>query len=253
MVAVAANGPHERLRLIQELINEQGSVRIDALANSFGVSEMTIRRDLDELETLGVARRVRGGAVAVGPEPFASRHRHNARAKGVIADKLTELVPDRGTIALDASSTVYRLAADLDGARDLVVVTNGLDTFHGLDGKSGISAVLTGGEREPRTDSLVGPIATRIATDFLFDVFVCSAAALDPTLGSSEASLAEAEVKRALATTSGRIVLAVDHTKLGTRGQARLFRLDAIDVLVTDLDPDDARMTPYVAAGMEVR
>jgi DeoR family fructose operon transcriptional repressor len=228
-------------------LRDTGAVRIDGLAAEFGVSEMTIRRDLDELEALGAARRVRGGAVAVGPEPFAERHRHNARAKARIADKLLGVIPDRGTVAFDASTTVYRLAAALDGARDLVVVTNGMDTFHKLTGKTGIVATLTGGSIEPRTGSLVGPVAVRSAEDFMFDVFVCSSAALDPALGSSEASLEEAEVKRALSRTSGRIVLAVDHSKLGTRAEARMFALDEIDALVTDLDPADDRLDPYRA------
>ena len=252
MVAVVPEGPHQRLEMIQDRLSEQGSVRIGDLAVTFGVSEMTIRRDLDELEALGLARRVRGGAVAVGPEPFAARHRHNARAQGRIAEKLRQFVPDRGTIALDASSTVYRLAADLHGARDLVVVSNGLDTFQSLEGKAGISAVLTGGTREPRTGSLVGPVASRSAQDFLFDLFICSAAALDPSVGSSEASLAEAEVKRALAANSGRVILAADHSKLGTRAQARMFRLDDLDVLVTDLDPGDDRLAPYRAGGIDL-
>jgi DeoR family fructose operon transcriptional repressor len=74
---------------------------------------------------------------------------------------------------------------------------------------------------------------------------VCSAAALDHGVGSSEASLAESEVKRAFAATSSRIILAVDHSKLGTRAQARMFDLIDIDLLVTDLDPEDDRLTPY--------
>lgn len=236
---------YDRLRLIEERLANEGTVRIDELAGDFQVSEMTIRRDLDELEALGVARRVRGGAVAVGPEPFAERHRHNARAKARIATKLAELVPDVGTLALDASSTVYRLATTLDRARDLLVVTNGFDTFSSLCDRPGVNVTLTGGTREPRTGSLVGPVTTRSAEDFLFDLFVCSSAALDPVHGSSEASLAEAEVKRALAQSSSRIVLAVDHTKLGNRAQARMFRLDELDTLVTDLDPGDARLDPY--------
>jgi DeoR family fructose operon transcriptional repressor len=227
-------------------------VRIDRLATEFGVSEMTIRRDLDELEALGVARRIRGGAVAMGPEPFAERHRNNARAKARIAGKLLDLIPNRGTIAFDASSTVYRLAAALDGAQDLVVVSNGLDTFQALAGKPGVVATLTGGSAEPRTGSLVGPVAIRSAGAFLFDVFVCSAAALDPAVGSSEPSLEEAQVKRALNAAASRVILAVDHSKLGTRAQARMFALDEISLLVTDLEPDDARLDPY-RAGVEVR
>ena len=239
------NSPEERLGEVRNLIAERGAVRIDELAADFGVSEMTIRRDLDELETLGVARRVRGGAIALGPEPFTQRHRHNARAKARIAEKLLPYIPATGTVAFDASTTIYRLAATLELARDLVVVTNGLDTFNALVGKPGIIASLSGGSQEPRTGSLVGPMAVRAAESFLYDAFICSAAALDAEVGSSEASLAESEVKRAFSQTSGRIILAVDHTKLGTRAQARMFDLENVDLLVTDLDANDGRLDSY--------
>ncbi len=239
------HSPEERLDEVRNLIAGRGVVRIDQLASDFGVSEMTIRRDLDELEALGLARRVRGGAIAIGPEPFAQRHRHNARAKVRIAEKLLPLIPASGTVAFDASTTVYRLAASLETARDLVVVTNGPDSFHSLVAKPGITATLTGGSQEPRTGSLVGPIAVRAAQGFLYDALVCSAAALDAELGSSEASLAESEVKRAFSAGSARIILAVDHSKLGTRAPARMFELEAVDHLVTDLEPDDRRLDAY--------
>ena len=96
--------------------------------------------------------------------------------------------------------------------------------------------MLSGGLREPRTGSLVGPPAMQCATGFLYDLFVCSGAAIDPETGTSEASLEEAEVKRAFASTARQIVLAVDHTKLGTRARARMFAVDEVDLLVTDLD-----------------
>lgn len=239
------NSPEERLVMVRELIRDRGAVRIDDLAADFGVSEMTIRRDLDELEALGEARRVRGGAIAVGPEPFSQRHRHRARAKTRIAEKLIGLLPASGTVALDASTTVHRLAVAIDGARDLTIVTNGPDTFGAVTGRPGVTAFLTGGTREPRTDSLVGPVAVRAAVSFTYDVFVCSGAALDPILGSSEASLAEADVKRAFASTGARIVLAADRSKLDTRTQARVFALADVDLLVTELDPDDQRLDDY--------
>lgn len=245
MTERAMQSPEERLSEVQDLVAEHGAVRIDELAANFGVSEMTIRRDLAKLEAFGLARRVRGGAVALGPEPFAQRHRHNAQAKAAIAEKLAPLLPTVGTVAFDASTTVHRLAVSLSGARDLVVLTNGLDTYQMLSGKPGITPSLTGGEQEPQTGSLVGPIAVRAAESFNYDLFVCSAAALEPDLGSSEASLAEAEVKRAFATTSDKIVLAVDTTKLGTRNRARMFDLEQVAVLVTDLPPHHARLDPY--------
>jgi DeoR family fructose operon transcriptional repressor len=237
--------PEERLGEVRDLIAELGTVRIDQLAADFGVSEMTVRRDLDELEALGLARRVRGGAIALGPEPWEQRHQHNARAKAKIAEKLLPIVPTSGTIALDASTTIYRLAASIQTARDLTVVTNGWDTFHSMRDTPGVTASLTGGNEEPRTGSLVGPMAIRAAQAFLYDVFFSSAAALDSNLGTSEAALAESEVKRAFSQTSNRIIVAVDHGKLETRAQARVFDFEQIDLLVTDLDPVDSRLDPY--------
>ena len=240
-----SKSPEERLGEMRGLISERGTVRIDQLAADFGVSEMTVRRDLDELEALGVARRVRGGAVALGPEAWEQRHQENAKAKAKIAEKLLPLVPTSGTVAFDASTTIYRLAAAIETARDLVVVTNGWDTFHSMKGRPGVSATLTGGTEEPRTGSLVGPMAVRAAQGFLYDTFFSSAAAVDLEVGSSEVALAESEVKRAFSQTSSRIVLAVDQSKLNTRAQARVFDLEDIDLLVTDLDLSDSRLDPY--------
>ncbi len=237
--------PEERLGRVRELINDLGSVRIDELANDFGVSEMTIRRDLDQLESLGLAHRVRGGAIAQGPEAWERRHQHNARAKGVIAEKLRPTLPSVGTIGVDASTTMFRLASSLEAARDLVVVTNGWDTFHAMTKTPGVTATLTGGTEEPRTGSLVGPMAVRTAESFAYDLFLTSSAALDPEFGPSEAAVAESEVKRAFARTADRIVLAVDHGKLGSRSQAKLLDLEQVDLLVTDLDPSDERLDPY--------
>lgn len=245
MSAPLFKSPEERIGEMKDLISERGAVRIDELAQDFGVSEMTIRRDLDELEALGLARRVRGGAIALGPEPWEQRHQHNARAKAKIADKLVPMVPASGTVAFDASTTIYRLAASVENARDLVVVTNGWDTFHSMKETPGVTASLTGGTEEPRTGSLVGPMAVRTAQSLFYDTFFSSAAALDPELGPSEAAVAESEVKRAFSHTSSRIVLAVDHSKLGTRAQARVFDFEQIDLLVTDLKPSDSRLDPY--------
>jgi DeoR family fructose operon transcriptional repressor len=224
---------------------DDGAVSIADAARALGVSEMTIRRDLLELEERGTARRVRGGAVAVGPQTFAERHRRQARAKGRIAAKLTELLPTTGAIAFDASSTVMRLAASLSGARDLTVVTNGPDAFTALQGRAGLTPILTGGRLDATTGSLVGPIACRSAAQFTVELLVTSAAAIDLHVGASEATLDDAEVKRAFAAGSREVVLAVDATKLERRGVAVAFPWDEVSTLVTDLDPDDERLAAY--------
>lgn len=235
----------DRIEAIRARLDQDGRVRIAALARDLGVSDMTIRRDLDVLADQGAARRVRGGAVAVGPQRFPDRAREHPRAKAVIAQKLLGLVPERGAIALDASSTLQRLAGRLSDTRDLTVLTNGPETFTALQGHAGVRALLTGGELDRRTGSLVGPLAARSAGDLLVDRLFVSAAAVDPDIGSSEATLDEAEVKLALGAGAAEVVLAVDSSKLGARATARTFSLDRIAIVVTELDPADARLDAF--------
>lgn len=235
----------ERLRWLTDRLIEEGSVTVAAAASALDVSEMTIRRDLAELEERGAARRVRGGATAVGPQSFASRHATAARAKSRVASKLATLVPTAGALAFDASSTILRLASALDAARDITVLTNGPETFAALQAQRGVTALLTGGRLEPRTGSLVGPLACRSAAQLAVTTFFLSAAAIDPSWGASETTLEEAEVKRAIAGRADQVVLAVDASKLDGQAMAVGVEWERIDVLVTDLDPADERLDAY--------
>ncbi len=232
----------DRLRWLTDRLGADGAVTVADAVAALGVSEMTIRRDLDELEERGVARRVRGGARAIGPESFAARHQRAAREKSTVAAKAAPLVLATGVLALDASSTVMRVANGIGHARDLTVLTNGLDTFTALQATAGVTPLLTGGALEPRTGSLVGPLAVRTVEQLSVDVFLTSAAAVDVRTGTTEASVAEAEVKRAMAVAARTVVLCIDSTKLDARGVAVAIAWDDVDVLVTDLDPDDARI-----------
>jgi DeoR family fructose operon transcriptional repressor len=235
----------ERLRWLVDRLRADGSVTIVDAALVLDVSEMTIRRDLVELEERGVARRVRGGAMPVGPQPFSERKGAHARAKAVIASKLLELIPSAGTVAFDASSTVMRAAAGLTGAESLTVLTNGPDTFQALQQRPGVTPTMTGGSLDVRTGSLVGPLANWCARQIAVSHFITSCAALDPVLGATELTLEEADVKRSIAAGAGQIVLAVDASKLGLRANVVTFEWSAIDVLVTELDPNDPRLDDY--------
>jgi DeoR family fructose operon transcriptional repressor len=234
-----------RLRWLTDRLRADGSVTIAEAAEQLAVSEMTIRRDLLALEEEGSARRVRGGAQVAGPQTFARRHHTATRAKSRIAAKLGALVPASGVVAFDASSTVMRLASQLGDARDLTVVTNGPDTFDALQGLPGVEALLTGGRLEPRTGSLVGPLACRALAQLSVDLFVTSAAAVVPAVGALELTLDEAEVKRCVAASAAQVILAVDATKLAARAVATAIEWDAVDLLVTDLPADDPRLDPY--------
>lgn len=234
-----------RLRMIRSIVDSAGRVKVDDLAQEFDVSRMTIRRDLDLLAEQGAVLRVRGGAIAMGPQPFVERFGRHARAKERIAAKLLDLVGDGGAIGVDASTTLQRLVASMQGVRDLTVLTNGPDTFQELQGRPGVTALLTGGRLDPRTGSLVGPMASRSVNDFTLRRLFVSAAAIDPELGTSEATLEDADAKSAFAAVSVHVVVAVDSSKLAKRSSARCLGWDRIDLLVTELDPGDERLDPF--------
>lgn len=239
------DGERRRHDLI-ELVEQGGEISIEAVRLRFGVSAMTIRRDLEALELEGRIRRVRGGAVgAPAPRSYEDRLTSDIAAKRAVAKKALALVPRRGAVAFDASTTVHALAESLGERDGLTVSTNSVQTFEMLARVSGVTAQLTGGSHEPVTGSLVGPIANAGAGLLLTRVFFTSADALHPGVGTSEASLAEAEVKRHLAGAADRTVLCIDSSKLGKRSTGLALELGEISTLVTELSPEDPRLDEY--------
>lgn len=241
----ASLGPDARLDWLRRRLNDTGSVTIAEAAEGLGASGMTIRRDLATLEALGEARRVRGGAHAIGPSPFRTRSPRNARAKISIAEKLVPMVPMTGSIAIDSSSTMACLAHVLPSARDLLVVTNGIEAFESLQGRPGVRVLLTGGERDDRTSSLVGPIAEATAHSFRVDVAFVSAASIDVQIGALEATPEETAIVRAFTSRADRVVLGVDSSKFGVPSPVVGLDWTAVDLLVTELAPDDPRLEPF--------
>jgi DeoR/GlpR family transcriptional regulator of sugar metabolism len=235
----------DRRRLLIELLQSQGSVSLDAAAETLGVSVMTVRRDLDHLEREGVARRVRGGAVFVETADFEQRQGRELSAKRRIAEKMLPLIPTRSAISMDASTTVYQFARLIDRADDLAVLTNGQATFQALQGRPGIRTYLTGGEAEQRNASLVGALAVGAVSSFVYARSFMSTTCVDPDIGTSEPTTVEVEVKRAMADASKHVVLAADSSKLGTQSVVRALAMSRIDLLVTELEPSDHRLDSY--------
>ena len=236
--------PEDRLAWLRQQLGRGGWVGVGAAAEQLGVSEMTIRRDLATLEALGEARRTRGGAQALGPSPFRERSPRNARAKIAIAEKARALVPVIGAIAIDSSSTMACLANLLGSAQDLIVVTNGPEAFEALQGRPGIRAILTGGERDNRTSSLVGPAAESVAGSFRYDAVFLSCAAIDADLGGLEATPEEAAVLNVFASCAANVVVGADSSKLQGSAPVVALRWSEIDLLVTELAPEHSRFDP---------
>lgn len=235
----------ERQAALLDALREEGRIEIEDAARRLGVHPMTIRRALKVLERSGRARLVRGGAIYVGTEEFTVRQSKALSAKKTIADKLKPLVLEHESIGLDASSTVHVLAEDMPAVDNLLVVTYGIEAFQALQGNGNVHTILSGGERDPRTGSLVGMIAQQTVERFALACCILSSSAIDPDAGTMEPTMEEVGMKQAMANASQRVIVAADATKLSQRSAVRSVSLAHIDLLVTELDPSDPRLDPY--------
>src|SRR4051812_10633866 len=242
MAALLGEERRERLLAVLE---RDGAIRLEPVAQELGVSIMTVRRDLEDLEVAGRVRRVRGGAVApLLPQPFAARRAARRAQKIAIARKAATLVPKDGAIALDASSTCGVLLTQLPTVHDLLTASNSAENAAAARSIPGVRSVLVGGELEERTGSFVGALAGRAAAMLSYRRFFGSAAAVDPR-GSSEVTPEEAEMKRVFAAAADETVLLIDSIKLHDRALAGALDWDVVQILVTELDPADERLADY--------
>ncbi|MEU6675076.1 DeoR/GlpR family DNA-binding transcription regulator [Streptomyces sp. NPDC046925] len=244
----------QRRALILDEVRRRGGVRVNELTRKLGVSDMTVRRDLDALARQGVLEKVHGGAVPVVEasthEPgFEAKSGLELNAKEDIARTAASLVAPGTAIALSGGTTTYALAHHLLDVPDLTVVTNSVrvaDVFHSAQRTSGrrqgaATVVLTGGVRTP-SDSLVGPVADQAIGALHFDVLFLGVHGISAEAGLSTPNLAEAETNRRLVQSARRVIVVADHTKWGTVGLSSFATLEQVDTLVTDAGlPTEAR------------
>lgn len=229
----------ERRRAILAALQSGGSVRVADLAAELAVSEMTVRRDLDVLDSQDLLRKVHGGAVAShhrGDEPTSSeKARHRRTEKVAIAHAAAELVADGMTVAIGAGTTTTELARVLRGRSAVTVITNSLSVFTVLtDGDVGAAAVyLSGGVRTP-SDALVGPVADTALASFRVDATFLGVHGVDVTAGLTSPNVAEAQTNRTLIEIAATLVVVADHTKFSEIGSCVFARLDQVDHLIVD-------------------
>jgi DeoR/GlpR family transcriptional regulator of sugar metabolism len=226
-------------RIVAELERRE-AVRVAELAASLGVSEMTIRRDIEHLEEQGLARRVHGGAarptdVGFAEPGFAVKSEHRPDAKGAIAQRALDLVRPGATIFVTAGTTTFAFARLLAAVPDLTVATNSIKVAEALGSpaQGGVRTILTGGERTP-SEALVGPLATATLAALHVETCFMGVHGLHPRSGLTTPNMLEAEVNRAAAEAAARLVVLADHSKYGLVSLAKILPLDAIDTLITD-------------------
>lgn len=237
----------QRQSLILDALSRDGAVRVSALAEMLGVSDMTVRRDLQQMQQDGMLVKVHGGAKvqreASTSEPgFAVKSRRRLAQKDAIATAAAALVSPGDAIAISAGTTTHALARHLTRVPGLTVITNSLWVADVLsrDGTESTTVLLTGGQRTP-SDALVGPLAVSALRSFHVDRCFLGVHGMHPTKGFTTPNLLEAETNRALVACADRLVVVADSSKWGVVGLSAMASIDQAEVIITDAAlPSDA-------------
>ncbi|GAA2072923.1 DeoR/GlpR family DNA-binding transcription regulator [Pseudolysinimonas kribbensis] len=244
------DAPARRDELLRRLQND-GYLSIAEVADELGVSEMTLRRDLRQLEADGLARRVPGGAAAPAGRvlPFAERDRRGGAVKGRLAAAVLAYVEASSTVALDAGTTIAPLARMLPAGT--TIVSHSEPVVAATAARDDVDLVAIGGDYDRGTRSFTGPLAVAALERLSVDVAVLSAVAIDRD-GLLCATSRDAELKPVLARIAHRRVLVAESSKLRARAHLRFARLDLLDQFVTDDDATEAELAPLRDAGVDV-
>jgi DeoR/GlpR family transcriptional regulator of sugar metabolism len=257
MKADGANAPArlsrqlERQRTISEMVMAEGAVRIDELAERFGTSQMTVHRDLDELEARGLLRKSRGVATALSSILVESSDVYRAgqqrEEKKEITKAALEFIEQGQAIFLDDSTTVLELARMLPSRAPLTVLTNVLTVMNELKGARGLTLVALGGTYYNWCSSFMGGMTTDAIRNLRADLFVMSAAAITDDLCFHQ-NQETVDIKRAMFEASAKRLLLVDHTKFEKRALHALIPLSRFDAVIVD-----SRTRPEDIARLEDR
>lgn len=244
----------QRRGQLLEMVRQRGFAALPDLADSLGVSESTVRRDLDALERSGVAKRTHGGAFYAGPSPklphFDLRQRVEWDKKKAIARRAAELVEDGETLLLDGGSTTYELARLLV-TRPLQVVTTSLPVANLFTTSVTADLVLVGGYVHSRTGVVVGPYAEQMLNSLNVRKAFLSVAAVSPR-GCFNSNLLLVETERAMMRVADEVIVLADSTKFGHQSLAHLCDLSAVGRIVVDDCLSPAWRTQLEAAGVDV-
>jgi len=223
----------ERQLKILNMIQHNGSVQVDELAEVLQVSTMTIRRDLEKLQQEGVIERCHGGAVSKTEVSYADKRVKKHDEKERIAAKAMEFIREGDVVYLDAGTTTYEIARRIMHIENMTVVTNDLEIAL-LMKNSKAELILCGGNVQKSTGSTYGYYATQMMGDFRFDIGFFGAAAIDEEFQVLTPTTDKAFLKRLLVRQSQRSFLTVDGSKFNQQGMNRINSLADYTAVITD-------------------
>jgi DeoR/GlpR family transcriptional regulator of sugar metabolism len=260
VIAEPAVSARERRQQIADLLEEEGRVSVAALATRFGVTDVSIRRDLMILEDAGELRRVHGGAVPAGrgwrEGVYALKARQNRDLKTRIGAVAATLIAAGDVVLFDSGSTVAQVATHIPPALQrgsaITVVTNSLPVIREIAAWDSPHLVCLGGLYLPDHQALVGPQTVADLRDLSADTVFIGCDGLTAETGLTTPHVLVAEVGATMATRARRVVAVADSSKIGRRGFTPIVPLGAIHVLITDDGTDAPVLARARELGIEV-
>ncbi|MFC7153545.1 DeoR/GlpR family DNA-binding transcription regulator [Cohnella cellulosilytica] len=232
--------PIQRKSAIIEYLSNEGGCTIKQLSGILNVSEMTIRRDLKQLEAGGSVILSHGGAVLAPDyvkEPKAlDKENRNRDVKERLASYAVEhFVKDGDVLVLEGGTTVSRMASYLGGFSQLTVLTNGLSTLNSLREEAGRHVVLCcGGTLREQSGTFVGPVAESFFDQFHADTVFLSGLGFTPETGFTDPNLLDTRVKQAMIRSARQTVMVLDSSKFGARSFTTTVMAPEVSAVITD-------------------
>jgi len=246
----------ERRRAILEILNRDGRVLVLDLARRFETSQVTIRKDLEELHAHGLIHRTHGGALparegALEDPTLREKEKLHRKEKLRIAQTAAGMVQEGQVVILDSGTTTTAIAHSLRHFHNLTVVTNAVNIAAELSGTA-VEVILTGGTLRKNSFSLVGPIAEETLHRLNADVLFLGVDGFDVQYGLSTPNLLEAKVNRVMVEVAKRTVAVCDSSKFGRRSLSLIVPPSALHQVVTDRGVLKSDVRLLKKAGIEV-
>ena len=247
---------HQRGQKIIELLKHSSGVRVSELSNLFGVSEATIRRDLERLQEVGTVKRVHGGAIltekATPEPPVILRRVEQANEKERIGKAATRLVENGDTIFIGSGKTTESLTLNLRGRKDLTVITNSMVVINNLAQEEGITVISTGGLVRPSENSFIGHLTEHALEELRPSKVFMGIRAICLSRGLTNDHMPEVSTDRVIIHCAPEIILMADHTKFGKVSTAFVAPLTAVHKVITDSETPKSIITALEEMGVEV-
>jgi DeoR/GlpR family transcriptional regulator of sugar metabolism len=253
---LSAMYPEERRQEIVQRVNRNRRVSVAELSRQFGVSEVTIRSDLQALAERNLVVRTHGGAVPAAPDLYhlslAFRRRRQVQEKSRIGEAGAALVMDGDAIFLDSSSTALAIAAHLKNHRHLTIITNSLAVAQEMLDAPRVMVVLVGGMLRRDTASLIGTDGLEMLRKYHIPKGFFGAHGISLIEGLTDVSADEAEVKRPMVAMCRVSVAVLDATKWGQVGLASFAGLEQISTVISDVHAPPDLVDQVRSSGTEV-